>query len=117
MGPRNVIAQGIRHDQDYFAHSGYTGPLNLDLWFRQEIASNQGSPGLEGEHGSVLQVIDGRHDNCRPLLNGFKGLHTEVPETRDFFEIEMIDAALTGDKNYFAQSIAYSEPFVTVRLV
>ena len=49
----------------------------------------QRSLGKVGEH--VLQVLDGRHDICKPLLNGFKGLQTELPKTKDFFEIEMID--------------------------
>jgi len=51
----------------------------------------QMSLGQVGEHGRVLQVIDGRHGNCEPLLNGFKGLQTEVSKTKAFFEIEIID--------------------------
>ena len=44
-----------------------------------------------GEHGSILQVIDRQGHHREPLLNGFKGLQTEVTQTKDFFEIQVID--------------------------
>ena len=47
--------------------------------------------GFVGEHGAVLQVIDGQHNDRKPLFNGLEGLQTEVTETEDFFEIEIID--------------------------
>jgi hypothetical protein len=50
----------------------------------------QRSLSREGEHGSVLQVTYGRHNNCESALNGFKGLQTEGPKTKHFFEIEII---------------------------
>jgi hypothetical protein len=44
-----------------------------------------------GEHAIVLQLINDRHDNCKLLLNGFKGLQTEVSKVKAFFEIEIMD--------------------------
>ena len=47
--------------------------------------------GFVGEHGTVLQIVDSQHNDRKPLFNGFEGLQTEVTETEDFFEIEIID--------------------------
>ena len=44
-----------------------------------------------GEHGGILQVIDCQGHHSEPLLNGFEGLQTEVTQTQDFFEIQVID--------------------------
>jgi hypothetical protein len=47
--------------------------------------------GTVGEHGGILQVIDRQSYHSEPLLNGFEGLQTEIAETQDFFEIQVID--------------------------
>ena len=51
----------------------------------------QWSPGLVGQHGGVLQIIHRQGHHCEPLLDGFEGLQTEVTETEDFLEIQVID--------------------------
>ena len=47
--------------------------------------------GFVGEYGPVLQIVDSQHNDRKPLFNGFEGLQTEVTETEDFFEIEIIN--------------------------
>lgn len=51
----------------------------------------QGLLGTVGEHDRVLQVIDRQSHHSKPLLNGFKRLQTEITETKDFFEIQVIN--------------------------
>ncbi len=73
-----------QHKQEYLKVS----LLTLTFAISQR---GQMSLGQVGEHGRVLQITDDRHDNSEPLLNGFKGLQTEVSKTKAFFEIEIID--------------------------